>query len=177
MTADAVYKLRDRFDGLTVDSICNVKNMQDIDDCIKKVGFHNKKTKYLFETAKVLKKQYDGDIPNTIKGLCALPGIGPKMAYIAMQIVWNENVGIGVDVHVHRITNLLGWTRKKKCKTPEQTRKELQEWIPKELWPSINLLIVGFGQTVCKPKKPKCGVCQIRKWCPIGKKLRIKIDS
>jgi endonuclease-3 len=46
-----------------------------------------------------------------------------------MSCGWNKVVGIGVDTHVHRISNRLGWT-KKQTKTPEQTRKELQEWLP-----------------------------------------------
>ncbi len=56
--------------------------------------------------------------------LCKLPGVGPKMGYLAMSCGWNRVVGIGVDTHVHRISNRLGWTRKE-TKTPEQTRKAL----------------------------------------------------
>lgn len=88
------FDIFNKFDGLTVDSICNVLNKQTINKCIKSVGFHNRKTEYLFKTAHILKNEYDGDIPNTIKDLCKLPGIGPKMAYIAMQIAWNKNEGI-----------------------------------------------------------------------------------
>eukprot|EP01084_Bolivina_argentea_P060408 110372_1 len=171
VTAEAVYNLRKHFNGLSIDAICNVKKMEDIDSCICKVGFHNKKTKYLFKTANILKKEYNNDCPNTIKDLCKLPGIGPKMAYIAMQIMWGQNVGIGIDTHCHRIMNLLGWTRGKKCKTAEHTRKEIQEWIPKELWPGINRMFVGFGQRVCKPRNPKCDICVIKQFCPIGRKL------
>ena len=36
----------------------------------------------------------------------------------------------GVDVHVHRISNRLGWVRKK-TKEPEQTRKDLESWLPR----------------------------------------------
>ena len=40
-----------------------------------------------------------------------------------------NTVGIGVDTHVHRISNRLGWTRSQ-TKLPEQTRKELEDWLP-----------------------------------------------
>ena len=52
------------------------------------------------------------------------------MAYLAMSCAWHKTVGIGVDTHVHRISNRLGWIRKAPSKTPEQTRKELEDWLP-----------------------------------------------
>ena len=61
--------------------------------------------------------------------LGSLPGVGPKMAYICMSAAWNNTVGIGVDTHVHRISNRLGWTRSH-TKLPEHTRKELEDWLP-----------------------------------------------
>lgn len=30
--------------------------------------------------------------------------LGPKMAFLALQCAWDINAGVGVDVHVHRIT-------------------------------------------------------------------------
>ena len=51
------------------------------------------------------------------------------MAYISMSVAWKKTVGIGVDTHVHRIANRIGRT-KKQTKTPEQTRTELEEWLP-----------------------------------------------
>ena len=78
----------------------------------------------------MLRDLYNNDIPNSIEELCKLPGVGPKMAYIAMSVAWNNNVGIGVDTHVHRISNRLGWT-KVPTKTPEQTRKALEDWLPR----------------------------------------------
>ena len=171
VTAQAVFNLRHNLkNGLTVDSIYNMKDTSKMHECIKSVGFHNRKTEYLMKTAKILKEQYDGDIPRSIKELCNLPGIGPKMAYIAMQCAWHANVGIGVDTHVHRIMNLLKWTRNKTCKTAEHTRKEIEDWIPNELWPGINRLFVGFGQTVCTPRNPKCNICEIKEYCPVGRK-------
>ena len=61
-----------------------------------------------------------------------------------------RNAGIGVDVHVHRITNRLGW-HKPPTKTPEQTRLNLQSWLPTELHPEINHMLVGFGQVSLQP--------------------------
>ena len=86
--------------------------------------------KFIKQTSQILKDQYNCDIPRTFKDLCKLPGVGPKMANIVMSVGWNDTVGIAVDTHVHRISNRLGWVRKA-TKTPEETRKALESWLPK----------------------------------------------
>ena len=108
------------------------------------MGFHNLKTKYIKQTAEILRDKWNSDIPDTIEGLVSLPGVGPKMGYLTLSAAWGRHEGIGVDVHVHRITNLWGWH---KTQNPEQTRAALESWLPKDKWHDINNLLVGFGQT------------------------------
>jgi endonuclease-3 len=160
-----------------------------LNELIGKVGFHNNKTKsapfcplpspftylhhtnpplclcvqrYLKQTALLLQQSFNSDIPPTIPLLCSLPGVGPKMAHLCMSATngWNRVEGIGVDVHVHRITNLWGW-QAPATKTPEDTRKALESWLPREKWKEINWLLVGFGQTVCLPVGRRCGDCEL----------------
>jgi len=78
-------------------------------------------------------------------------------------------MGIGVDTHVHRIANLLKWVD---TNTPEKTRVALEGWLPRELWGPVNPLLVGFGQTICVPRVPKCGECLLAEEgiCPFAKK-------
>ncbi|ERT01773.1 hypothetical protein HMPREF1624_00067 [Sporothrix schenckii ATCC 58251] len=148
----------------------NLENMLAVDptllnQLIWQVGFHNNKTKYLKQAAVILRDEYGGDIPPTAEGLMALPGVGPKMAYLclAAEHGWNRVEGIGVDVHVHRITNLWGWQKpgSAAAKTPEGTRLALQSWLPRDKWKEINWLLVGFGQAVCLPQGAKCGDCTL----------------
>ncbi|XP_050445979.1 endonuclease III-like protein 1 [Cataglyphis hispanica] len=129
------------------------------------VGFWKRKVEYIKKTSVILLNKYGGDIPKTIKELCELPGVGPKMGHICMQIAWGEVSGIGVDTHVHRICNRLKWV-KKPTKTPEETRNELEDWLPKSLWSKINYLLVGFGQEICLPRFPKCSECLNNNICP-----------
>jgi len=77
----------------------------------------------------ILTDKYGSDIPDNVKDLVALPGVGPKMAHICMAVAWNKITGIGVDVHVHRLSNRLGWVPKP-TKEPEQTRVALEKWLP-----------------------------------------------
>lgn len=137
------------------------------------------KTKYIKAAAEILRDKWNSDIPDTIEGLVSLPGVGPKMAYLCMSSAWGRDEGIGVDVHVHRITNLWGWH---KTKQPEETRAALESWLPKERWHDINNLLVGFGQTICLPVGRKCGECKLayRGLCPsavVGKSAKVKKEA
>ncbi|KAG0005442.1 hypothetical protein BGZ65_011129 [Modicella reniformis] len=122
-------------------------------------------TVFMKRIAEICKTKYDGDIPGTAEELIALPGVGPKMAYLTLQVAWNKNLGIGVDTHVHRIANRLGWVKTEKD-GPEGTREALQSWLPKEHWREINYILVGFGQVLCLPRGPLCNVCPVQERCP-----------
>ena len=141
-----------------------------LDALITPVGFHSRKAGYLRAAAKMCVEEHDGDIPSTVEGLMALPGVGPKMAYLVMNVGWEVASGICVDVHVHRIAERLGWvpsvaTSKdgtpKKNRTPEDTRECLEGWLPRDEWIEINPLLVGHGQLTCTPRAPKCGECAL----------------
>lgn len=69
-----------------------------------------------------------------------------------------SDLGIGVDVHVHRITNLWGWH---KTSNPEATRACLESWLPRDKWHAINHLLVGLGQMVCLPIGRRCDQCDL----------------
>lgn len=143
--------------GLTLDAILATPAPA-LNELISAVGFHRKKTEYIKRTAEILRERWNGEIPDTLEGLMALPGVGPKMAHLCMSAAWGMTLGIGVDVHVHRICNLWGWVR---TKNPEETRKALEGWLPRDKWREINWLLVGFGQTVCLPRGRKCGECKL----------------
>ena len=133
--------------------------------------FFQSKVKFIKKTSEILRDKFAGDIPQDIKGLCSLSGVGPKMAYLVMKSAWGEVCGIGVDTHVHRITNRLKWLPKP-TKQPEQTRVALESWLPQKHWADINLLLVGFGQQTCLPVHPKCAGCLNREICSEGKKYK-----
>ena len=91
---------------------------------------HQRKVDYIKRTSQILRDSYDSDIPDTVDMMCQLPGVGPKMAHLAMKSAWRTITGIGVDTHVHRISNRLGWVR---TKQPEETRKALEKWLPRSV--------------------------------------------
>ncbi|GLB35576.1 putative bifunctional DNA N-glycosylase with associated apurinic apyrimidinic (AP) lyase function that catalyzes the first step in base excision repair (BER), the primary repair pathway for the repair of oxidative DNA damage [Lyophyllum shimeji] len=172
VTDAAVSKLRTALGGsLTVDALADADD-KTISEAICKVGFWPKKTKYIKLAAQRLRSDFDSDVPKTVDELCSLQGVGPKMAFLTLHNAWNINVGIGVDVHVHRITNRLGW-HKPCTKTPEETRLNLQSWLPAEFHREINHMLVGFGQSICLPVGPRCDLCDVSAagLCPSAQKV------
>ncbi|NXE50707.1 NTH protein, partial [Casuarius casuarius] len=166
VTSAAMLRLRQR--GLTVDSILQMDDAT-LGQIIYPVGFWRNKVKYIKQTTAILKQKYGGDIPSTVEELVKLPGVGPKMAHLAMHIAWNSVSGISVDTHVHRITNRLKWV-KKETRSPEETRVALEDWLPRDLWRDINWLLVGFGQQTCLPVNPRCRDCLNQDICPAAKR-------
>jgi endonuclease-3 len=144
VVSDAMQRMHN--DGvLHVDGILALEPSKLFDDYLYSVGFRKNKAKYLQQTCQILKDQYGDDIPPTAQEMMALPGVGPKMAYICENSAWDRQSGIGVDTHMHRLFPLLGWVPKD-SKSPEHTRVALQSWLPHEYWKDVNLLWVGFGQ-------------------------------
>lgn len=165
VTYSAMQKLRQH--GLTVHNILNTDD-KTLGELIYPVSFWKSKVNYIKKTTQILHDEYNGDIPDSVEKLCKLPGVGPKMAHLCMKTAWGVLTGIGVDTHVHRISNRLGWVLKA-TKTPEATRAALESWLPTELWDEVNNLMVGFGQQLCKPVSPLCMTCLNRTLCPFGR--------
>jgi endonuclease-3 len=162
ITSKAVLNLRTSLPGGLTPSVLAQADATEIAGLIRLVSFAKTKSTRVIEVAKICDRDYDGDIPRTLEDLMALPGVGLKMATLAMLHAWNEEIGIGVDVHVHRISNRLGWVD---TRQPDKTEAALQNVFPRELWLPVNETLVGFGQTICAAKRPKCADCPVRESC------------
>lgn len=122
------------------------------------IGFYKVKTKHLLESCRMIEK--DG-MPNSLEDMLKLPGVGRKTANIVLARAYGKKT-IGVDVHVHRISNRLGLVKTKK---PEETEKELVRKIPEKYLPRLNRSFVAFGQTLCTPRNPACNECPLNQIC------------
>lgn len=45
--------------------------------------------RYIRQASQKLHDEFGSDIPKTVDELCSLPGVGPKMAFLALQVAWN----------------------------------------------------------------------------------------
>jgi endonuclease-3 len=61
----------------------------DLNSWIAAVGFHNKKAKYIKETAKIISEKHKGIVPSKLEDIIDFPGVGPKMAHLLLQISFN----------------------------------------------------------------------------------------
>ena len=133
----------------------------DVERLIKSIGFYRVKAKRIIDVAKIISEEYGGVVPDDIDRLTSLPGVGRKTANCVLVYAF-EKPAIPVDIHVHRISNRLGLVD---TKTPEETEAELTRKIPRKYWLQINDTFVMYGQNICKPITPMCGVCRIRDGC------------
>ncbi len=136
-------------------------NVSDVEEVIRSIGFYRVKARRIIEVASIIAKVYGGIVPDDMERLTNLPGVGRKTANCVLVYAFDKPA-IPVDIHVHRISNRLGIVD---TKTPEQTETTLTDIIPKEYWLQINDTFVMYGQNICKPISPMCGVCQIRDTC------------
>ena len=135
--------------------------LAELERLIFPVGFYHTKAKHLKRLPEVLDAQFGGRIPETVEELCELPGVGRKTANLVVVLGFDKP-GICVDVHVHRICNRLGLL---KTSTPFETEMTLREILPPRYWKTWNSYLVAFGQTQCRPVRPHCGDCPLRRWC------------
>jgi endonuclease-3 len=135
--------------------------IEELEETLKGIGLYRQKAKYLKKAVEILFKEFKGKVPSKVEDLTKLPGVGRKIANIILIHAFDQDT-IAVDTHVHRISNLLGLV---KTKNPEQTERELKKIVPRPLWKEINYLLVGLGQTICNPQKPKCEICPIKEFC------------
>ena len=135
---------------------------REIEKLIFPAGFYRTKARTLRELARRLIDEHNGRVPDSLEELLKLKGVGRKTANLVVTMAFNQP-GICVDIHVHRISNRLGWVQ---TKTPEQTEMALRASLPQRYWISINDQLVTFGQNLCQPVSPWCSKCPLEKSCP-----------
>lgn len=126
--------------------------------------YRETKAPRLIAMAKILVEKYGGRVPDSVEALLELPGVGRKTANCVLIYAFNLPA-LCVDIHMHRITNRLGWVR---SRTPDQTERALAKIIPRDLWTGVNRLFLQHGRAICTPGVPACGVCPVREWCAFG---------
>lgn len=139
----------------------NRLSTRQIEKLIFPVGFYHTKAAHLKKLPDALEKEFQGILPQTVEELCKLPGVGRKTANLVVAVGFSKPA-ICVDVHVHRIANRLGLLQ---TKTPLETEMTLREKLPTRYWKRWNVYFVSFGQTRCRPIRPRCNGCPIFTFC------------
>ena len=140
--ADSLFMKYDSLDRLSRAEINEIENM------IRRVNFHKTKAKNIVNCAKMIIKDFGGEVPDSVDELIKLPGVGRKTANVFLCEGGGDN--IGVDTHVFYTARKLGWA---KTKYHDKVEKELEELFPKKYWGEINSTLVRFGKSYISRKR------------------------
>ena len=145
----------------TPQDILNLK-LEELERLIKSAGMYRQKAEKIREVCEVLVKKYGGKVPRSREELLALPGVGFKTADIVLSYGYGIPT-IAIDTHCNRISKRIGLVEKDA--DVEEVKERLEDLIPKKDWLIVNLGLVNFGKDICKPVRPRCGICPLRKYC------------
>lgn len=129
---------------------------------IKSCSYPNNKARHLAAMAKKIVSDFGGKVPESLKHLMSLPGVGRKSANVITLVAFN-NPAMPVDTHVFRVSARIGLT--KQAKTPEMAEIQLVKHIPEDLLQHAHHWLIIHGRYTCLARKPKCAECGLKTCC------------
>ena len=136
-------------------------SVEDILQYVKSVSYPNSKAAHLHAMARQLVDEFDGHVPDNMKDLTSLPGVGRKTANVVLGAAFGMAT-IPVDTHVYRVSHRLGLSQ---GKTPDDVERDLSRLIPEDLRFKAHHWILLHGRYVCKALRPDCLNCGIQQYC------------
>lgn len=115
-------------------------SVEDVNELIKKVVFHNNKAKSIITASKIIVEKYKGKVPDNIKELSTLPGVARKTANVVLGNAYGINEGIAVDTHVMRLAPKLGLTSHEG--DPVKIEEDLMKIVPQKDWADFSNLLI-----------------------------------
>jgi endonuclease-3 len=138
---------------------------------IRTVGLAPTKAKNLKSMAELLIERHDGEVPDDMDALEALPGVGHKTASVVMCQAFGRPA-FPVDTHIHRLAARWGLSSGKNV---VKTEADLKKVFPEDTWIARHLQIIYFGREHCPARGHDLSQCEICGWA--ATKKRITEDS
>lgn len=161
-------ELFEKYTSIEAFATCELKELE---KDVHSTGFYRNKAKNIKACAIQLVDNYNGEVPNDLEQLVALPGVGRKTANVVRGHVFHVP-SVVVDTHVKRISNKLAFTNNE---DPVKIEFDLMDLLPKEHWLRYNTQIIAHGRKICTARSPKCEICPLLAECPWG--LRNRLDK
>ncbi|KAA1428272.1 endonuclease III [Nocardioides antri] len=133
-----------------------------LEQIIGPLGFFRAKTESLLKLSATLVERHNGEVPQRMEDLVALPGVGRKTANVVLGNAFGIP-GITVDTHFGRLIRRFGWTEET---DPVKAEHAVGALFPKRDWTMLSHHLIWHGRRVCHAKKPACGACSVARWCP-----------
>ena len=138
--------------------------VDEIEAIVRPCGLGRSKAKDISACMKILRDQYNGQIPKTFEELLALPGVGRKSANLVMGDVFGKPA-IVTDTHCIRLTNRMGLVDG--FTEPKKVEMALWKIIPPEEGNDFCHRLVYHGRAVCTARTtPYCDRCCLQDICP-----------
>ncbi len=138
----------------------------ELESIIRRCGYYRAKGANIIGACKRIVSDFDGEVPDTMEELTALPGVGRKTANVVLGDAFGVP-GLPVDTHVKRIANLLGIVD---SDDPVKIESELCANLDPRRWSQFSHLVIVHGRGICKANRPACARCVLNKICKYGKK-------
>lgn len=135
--------------------------INDVERIIKPLGLYKVKAKNIVNAAIMIEEKFSGKLPEDMKKLMEIPGIGRKTANVILSHAFN-GPGFAVDTHVNRVLNRIGIV---KNKNPLKIEMSIRKLIPAENLSKFSLLLITHGRKICKARNPNCKECKIHRFC------------
>ncbi len=140
-------------------------DLAELEQAVRSTGFFRNKAKAIKGAAQDILEHHGGQVPDDLKVLVKLPGVGRKTANVVLGNAFGVP-GITVDTHVGRVSRRLGFTAQTDAVKAEF---DLMEIIPQKRWTRFSHQTILHGRPVCKSRKPECGACGLLEYCPYGR--------
>jgi endonuclease III len=142
----------------------NAATHGEIEEAIHSTGFFRQKAKSIKSCCNDLVEKHDGRLPDTMKDLIKLAGVGRKTANVVLGVAMGKPDGVVVDTHVGRIAVKLGLSEHGP-KDAVKIERDLNDCVPRKDWVRIGHLLIEHGRETCKARAPKCDSCDLYKYC------------
>jgi endonuclease III len=133
-----------------------------------KLNFYRNKSRSIHNCASQLVTRFNGRVPDKLDDLLSLPGVGRKTANILLGNAFGQDT-IGVDTHVMRLAQRLGFT---KAADPDDIEAGLLRIVPRKKRVRFCHLLQYHGRRICVARKPRCPECVINALCPYPAKTK-----
>ena len=133
---------------------------EDLYPMVKSCGFKTKAAN-IIAACRIIRDEYEGQVPDTMEDLTRLPGVGRKTANVVLYNAFGIPA-FAVDTHVFRVSNRIGLCR---ADTVEETEQQMTRLIPREKWGNAHHWLIWHGRRVCRAQHPLCGECGLCGLC------------
>lgn len=125
---------------------------------IRSTGFYRAKARNIILAAKMIQKEFGGEIPKTMKEILMLPGVARKTANVVLGNAYGIVEGIAVDTHVKRLSKLYGLTNET---DPVKIEKDLIQIIPRKDWFKFTYMMIDYGRKYCPARPHAHNLCPL----------------